>query len=115
MVGTYNTHLPTKFKPSSPKWPRWPDWPQTPPSLAHPFSIPGPIWWERGPSAAPFVDCGAPFVHGAVHQRHQSAAGLAAWGALLSAGSEKVQHLRGRVLPGAMEEEIPVSRCRQDL
>ncbi len=66
-----------------------------------------------GPSAAPLVDCGAPFIRDAMRQWHKAAVGLAAWGALLSAGSE-MQHHSGCILPGAVEEEIPVGGHHQD-
>ncbi len=73
----------------------------------------GPFWWGRGPSAAPFVDCRAPFIRGAVRQWHQAAEGLAVRSAHLPAG-QGVQHRRGGILPGAVEEEVPVGRRRQD-
>ena len=37
----------------------------------------GPLWWGSGPSAAPLVDCRAPFVRRAMCQWHQASEGLA--------------------------------------
>ncbi len=73
----------------------------------------GPFWWRRGPSAAPLLNCRAPFLRCTMRQWHQAPAGLAIRSALLPAGPG-VQHRCGGFLTGAVEEDISVSQCCQD-